>query len=60
MHLVELLTVEDTFDFARPGAQMLVLSPTFMMPDSWNLRGWNNTSFSGEARWNHHICHCTN
>jgi len=42
MHLVELLTVEDTFDFVRPGAQMLVLSPTFMMPDSWNLRGWNN------------------
>jgi hypothetical protein len=40
MHLRELLTVERTFYLSRPGVQMLVLHPTFMMPDSWSERGW--------------------
>ncbi|MBB5035785.1 hypothetical protein HNQ64_000019 [Prosthecobacter dejongeii] len=41
MNLRELLTVEQTFDFCRPGVRMLVLSPTLMMPDGWSTRGWS-------------------
>ena len=41
MHQRELLTVEHTFFIGRPGVQMLVLSPQFMMPDSWSERGWS-------------------
>ncbi len=37
----ELLTVEHTFYLGRPGVQMLVLSPHFMMPEDWSERGWN-------------------
>jgi hypothetical protein len=37
----ELLTVEHTFYIGRPGVQMLVLSPTFLMPDDWRERGWS-------------------
>lgn len=40
MHQRELLTVQHTFFIGRPGVQMLVLSPTFMMPDNWSERGW--------------------
>ncbi len=40
MNQRELLTVENTFFIGRPGVQMLVLSPRFMMPDNWSERGW--------------------
>ena len=40
MHQRELLTVEHTFFIGRPGVQILVLSPNFMMPDNWGEQGW--------------------
>ena len=40
MEQVELLTVERKFGISIPGGQMLILSPHFRMPKSWNERGW--------------------
>jgi hypothetical protein len=40
MNQLELLTVEHTFFISRPGVQMLVLAPHFIMPKSWSERGW--------------------
>jgi hypothetical protein len=40
MEHLELLTVEHTFFISRPGVQMLVLAPHFMMPKDWSKRGW--------------------
>jgi hypothetical protein len=41
MNQLELLTVEHTFYISRPGVQMLVLSPHFMIPQNWNEHGWH-------------------
>lgn len=41
MEQLELLTVEHTFYLSKPGVQMLILSPKFMMPKNWNKHGWS-------------------
>jgi len=41
MERLELLTVEHTFWINKPGVSMLVLSPSFSMPQGWEKNGWS-------------------
>jgi hypothetical protein len=41
MERAELLTVEHRFWINKPGVSMLVLSPSFHMPQDWKTNGWS-------------------